>query len=494
MSAVPFKVFPSNERLPGAFFELDNSQANTSQANQRALIIGQITAAGIAVPNMPIISGGQGDANVQGGVNSMLALMTAAYRLNDGFGEVWYLPLADASGATAAAGTITFTQAPTANGTISLYIAGQVVSVPVTPSMTVAQIATAVAAAITSVSTMPVTAAAAAGVVTLTAINKGLCGNDIDIRFNYYGTKNSEATPVGLAYTIVPMAGGATNPTLTTALGNLGSMTFDFIATPYNDATSLDAVKQLLNDQTGRWSWLSQTYGGSLGANRGTFAAQTTLGLTRNNQHETILGFYDSPTPNWIWAAALTGACAVSLKADPGVPLQYLTIAGVLAPPVQSQFLDSQRNTLLFDGISTFLVQQDGTVQIENLITTYQENAAGVADDSYLQVETLFQLMLEIRTLQSMILSKFPRAKLASDTSKPGPNANVIQPSTVRAAVVALYQEREDAGFVQNSDAFAQALVVQKNTVNPNRLDILWPGTPVNQARTFATLMQFRLQ
>jgi phage tail sheath gpL-like len=69
-----------------------------------------------------------------------------------------------------------------------------------------------------------------------------------------------------------------------------------------------------------------------------------------------------------------------------------------------------------------------------------------------------------------------------------------VTPNTIKADVIALYQERTDAGFTQNADTFASTLVVQKNTVNPNRLDILWPGTPVNQMRTFATLVQFRLQ
>lgn len=494
MSTVPFKVVPANLRLPGAYFELDNSQANTAQANQRALIIGQITASGIATPNVPIISGGVGDAATQGGASSMLANMVSAYRLNDSFGEVWYLPLSDAAGAVAATGSIAFTSPPTANGTISLYIAGTVVTVPVTAAQATTSIATAVAAAINAIAAMPVTATAATSTVTLTADNKGLCGNEIDIRFNYYGTANGEVTPTGLAFTITAMAGGATNPTLTTALGNLGNMTFDFIACPYTDATSLAAVQQLLNDQTGRWSWTQQLYGHAFYAYAGTFSSQTTLGLTRNNQHETIMGFYGSPTPSWMWAASLCAQAAVSVRADPGVPLQYLPLQGVLAPPVASQFLPSQRETLLYDGISTFTVQQDGTVQTENVITTYQTNAQGVADDSYLEVETMFQLMLEIRTLQAMLTSKYARCKLADNGSKPAAGSNLVTPNTIKADIIALYQERTDAGFTQNAAAFASALVVQKNTVNPNRVDILWPGTPVNQMRTFATLVQFRLQ
>lgn len=494
MSTIPFKVVPAGLRLPGSYFELDNSQANTAQGNQRALIIGQITAAGVATPNVPVISGGIGDANLQGGASSMLANMLAAYRLNDSFGEVWYLPLADASGATAATGSIAFTGVPTANGTIALYIAGQVVSIPVTSSMTTAQIATAVSAAINLLPAMPVTATVSTSTVTLTADNKGLCGNEIDIRLNYYGTAGGEATPAGLAYTITPMASGATNPTLTTALGNLGNMTFDFIASPYTDSASLAAVQQFLNDQTGRWSWLQQLYGHSFGAYAGTFASQTTLGLARNNQHETILGFYGSPTPSWLWAAALCGQAAVSVRADPGVPLQSMPLLGVLAPPNQSQFLPNQRETLLYDGISTFTVQQDGTVMTENIITTYQTNAQGVPDNSYLEVETMFQLMLEIRTLQSMLSSKYARCKLADNNTRPAANSGLVTPNLIKADIIALYQERTDDGFTQNADAFASAVVVNKNTVNPNRVDILWPGTPVNQMRTFATLVQFRLQ
>lgn len=494
MSTIPFRVIPAGLRLPGSFFELDNSQANTAQANQRALIIGQITSAGIAAPNMPLISGGIGDANLQGGTSSMLANMLAAYRLNDSFGEVWYLPLADAAGAVAATGSIAFTAAPSSNGTISLYIAGQIVTVPVTAAQATSAIATAVAAAINALPAMPVTATVTTSTVTLTADNKGLCGNEIDVRFNYYGTAGGEATPAGLTYTITAMSGGATNPTLTTALGNLGNMTFDFIASPYTDTASLAAVQQFLNDQTGRWSPLSQLYGHAFGAYAGTFSSLTTFGLTRNNQHESVMGFFGSPTPSWLWAASLCAQTAVSVRADPGIPLQSLPLLGVLAPPIQSQFLDNQRETLLYDGISTFTVQADGTVMTENIITTYQTNAQGVADDSYLEVETMFQLMLEIRTLQAMLSSKYARCKLADNGSRPAANSGLVTPNIIAADIRALYGERVDAGFVQNADAFNTALVVQKNTVNPNRVDILWPGTPVNQMRTFGVLVQFRLQ
>lgn len=490
---IPFKQIPQNLRVPLFYAELDNSRANTSQQNQRALIIGQITASGVATPNVPIISQGASDAITQGGVNSMLALMTAAYRANDTFGEVWYLPLADAGGAVAATGSIAFTAAPTANGTISLYIAGQLVTVPVTSSMTTANVATAVSAAINAIAAMPVTASVTTNTVTLTADNKGLAGNDIDIRVNYYGASAGEVTPTGLAFTITAMASGATNPTLTTALGNLLDMPFDFIVSPYTDTASLTALQSFLNDSTGRWSWQQQVYGHVFMAYRGTFATQTTFGVTRNNQHETVMGFNDSPTPSWLWAASLAGAAAVSLRADPALPLQTVQIQGVMAPPLQSRFNLSQRNTLLFDGISTFTVAQDGTVAIENLITTYQLNGFGQPDNSYLEVETLFTLAFLLRDYASLVTSKYARVKLAADGPRFAPGSNIVTPSVIKADIVARYQEQEFNGYVQNSKAFAQALIVEQNAQNPNRIDVLWPGTLIDQLRIFALLGQFRL-
>ncbi|MCA8260812.1 phage tail sheath subtilisin-like domain-containing protein [Burkholderia multivorans] len=489
---VPFKQIPQNIRTPLFFAEIDNSRANTAVTNQRALLIGPMTT-GAAAANIPLLSAGTGDANNQFGANSVLALMTSTYRQNDQFGELWCLPVADASGAVAATGTIAFTAGPTANGTISLYIADQLVSVPVTQGMTTAQIATAVAAAINLIPSMPVTAAAATNTVTLTAANKGLVGNDIDIRFNKQGAAGGEVLPTGLTATITAMAGGATNPSLTTALGNLLDMPFDFIACAFTDTASMDAIKEFLNDSTGRWSWQQQVFGHAFYAYRGTWANLTTFGTARNNQHETVMGFNDSPTPAWQWAAAVAAVTAISVRADPGIPMQTVALTGVSAPPLQSRFNLSQRNTLLYDGISTFTVANDGTIAIENLITTYQTNAFGQPDNSYLEIETMFLLAYVLRRLRTVVTSKYARKKLAADGTRFAPGSAIVTPKIIKADQIAEYRQMEYEGYVQGSDIFAQALIVEQNASNPNRVDVLWPGTLINQLRIFALLAQFRL-
>lgn len=491
---IPFKSLPSNIRVPLFYAEVDNSQANSATATQRSLIIGQMASAGSGVANVPVISQGLGDAQSVGGPNSMLAGMLAKYRLADTLGEVWYLPLADAVGSVAAVGSITFTAAASANGVLSFYLGDVRYQLPVLTTQTVAQIAMALTALINSDATCPFAAAAEGGAVTLTAVNKGPCGNGYILQTNYQGTLGGEATPAGLAFTIVQPTGGIGAPDLTTALANLGSHSFDFIACPYTDTTSLNALKALLNASTGRWSWSEQLYGGVFASADGTLGALTTLGAIRNNPYESILGFHNCPTPAHLRAAVYCGAAAASLKIDPALPLQTVVLPGILPPPLASRFALTDRNTLLYTGISTFDVAADGTVSIENAISTYQQNSFGDADNSYLEIETLYTLAYVLRNLRSVVTSKFARVKLAADGTRFAAGSAIVTPSVIRTAIINQARALESAGFLQNVEQFKRELVVEQNKTNPNRVDVLYPPTLVAQLRIFAVLAQFRLQ
>lgn len=496
--SLAFRNIPAGLRVPLFYAEVDPTRANTAQPTQRTLLIGQITSGGDATVNVPVISQGEADAKARGGVGSQLALMTAAYRANDPFGEVWYLPLADHGSGVAATGTVAFSGTSTAVGVLSLYIAGLLVSTSLASGTTAAQAATALAAAVNAATDLPVTASVSTTTVTLTAKNKGLCGNDIDVRLNYRGTAGGEATPAGLTPTITAMANGAQNPLLTTGLAALGDQAFDVIVSPFTDATSIAALTAFLNDTTGRWSWQTQVYGHTFMAYRGNFGAQTTFGTGLNDQHATALGVYDSPLQPCMWAAGMAAAAAVSLRADPGLPLQTLQIAPptgwVMAPPVASRFSLSQRNTLLYDGISTFTVDTDGTCRIENLITTYQRNAQSQPDNSYLQVETLFLLMYVLRQLRTVVTTKYGRTKLAADGTRFADGSNIVTPAIIRADLIAQYREMEFGGYVQQSDTFAAGLLVSQNADNPSRVDVLYDPVLIQGLRIFALLAQFRLQ
>ncbi|CNL60770.1 phage tail sheath subtilisin-like domain-containing protein [Yersinia proxima] len=491
---IPFTHIPSNLRTPLFFAEFDNSQANTATTTQRTLIIGQMLNSGTLPADVPVLVSSVATVAGQCGAGSMLHGQMAAYLANDIAGEIYILPLADTEAMVAATGKITVTTQASATGVISLYIAGIRVQVAVVATDEVATVATALTAVINTTTSLPVTAAAVDAVITLTAKNKGAHGNTIDLRLNYLGSAGGETTPDSLVLAFTPMAGGAGAPELDDALANLQDRTFDFIINPYTDTASLNKIKEFLSDNTGRWSYAEQLYGHSFVAQSGTYGQLTAAGELRNDQHASLLGVNGSPTPSYIWSAAYVGAIAQSLRNDPGRPLQTLVISGVLAPPLASRFTLTERNNLLHSGISTVTVADDGTVQVENIITTYQKNKYGAEDDSYLQIETLFLLMFVTRFLRTQVTSKFARMKLAADGTRFAPGSAIITPNVIRAELIAQYQTLEFNGYVQDAKGFAKGLIVEKSASNPNRVDVLWTGVLINQLRIFAVLNQFRLQ
>jgi phage tail sheath gpL-like len=493
MPAVPFQNVPSTLRSPLFYAEVNNSAANTAQSPKRALIIAQKTTSGQATANQPAVAVANNGV-FQGGAGSQLDLMIQAYRQNDNFGELWVLPLADDGSATAAAGAFVFTGPATAGGTLYAYVGDVLITVAVTSGMTATQAATALFNAINANTSLPVVATnAVAGTTAITAKNGGAVGNDIQLGFNLLGYPGGQAMPAGLTVAITPMAAGAVNPTLTTGLANLGDQPFDFIITPYTDSTSLAAIAAFLNDTVGRWSWDSQVYGHHFTAYRGTYSANTTLGTGLNDQHLTVMGVSGSASPMMKWAAAIGAQVAVSVRADPAQPLQTLVLNGLMAPPVASRFTLSQREALLYDGISTFTVNQAGAISISRLITTYQQNAFSQPDNSYLAVETMMTLVEVLRAMAIAVTSKFSRSKLAADGTRFAPGSNIVTPSIIAAFIVATYRQLEYNGLVQGSDIFAANLIVVQNASNPNRVDVLWPAILIDQLNVFALLAQFRL-
>ena len=491
---VPFSRVPNNLRAPLFYVEFDNSMANSATATQRSLIIGQMLTGAAAQNAIPERISSASQAAERFGSGSVLHGMVKAYFSNDIAGEVWVLPHVDTESMTSATGSIKVNSAPNMTGVISLYIGGIRVQLTVVATDKVDAIATSLASAINRYSEMPVTATAESDTLTITAKNKGALGNSINIQMNYRGVMGGETTPSGLELLITDMKGGSGAPDLLDGLSNLNDRSFDFIVNPYSDTASLDAMKDFLSDNGGRWGWDQQLYGHSFSAISGTYGQLADFGEKRNDQHGSLLGVPVSPSPIYLWSSAYVGAIAQSLRNDPGRPLQTLQINGVLAPDTTQQLSLIERNNLLHSGISTFTVDDDGTVRVENIITTYQKNAYGDNDDSYLQVETLFLLMFVSRFMRTQITSKFGRMKLANDGTRFASGAAIVTPNIVRAELIAQYKSLEFNGYVQDSDAFIKGLLVERNSQNPNRLDVLWTGTLINQLRVFALLNQFRLQ
>ena len=239
--------YPANNLVPGVYFNVSPSGANTATQPQRGLIIGQKRFAGAYQQNQPILMVAKNDVYAGGnGPNAMISRMFDRYRMSDPTGEVWGLPLSDDAAATATVVTLTVTGTATAAGSLSFMIGGQ----PVNVGVNVGDLNTAIAANINAtanaVAALPATATVATNVVTLTADNQGQAAGDLDVRLNYYGSAGNQSTPAGVMVAIATTAGtGNPSTGLATALSNLGNKTFDFIVCPYTDTASLNLIDSL---------------------------------------------------------------------------------------------------------------------------------------------------------------------------------------------------------------------------------------------------------
>lgn len=488
--AISFNEVPANVRTPFVFVEIDNTRANQGPAQlpYKALIIGQRLAGGAQAADTYERITSAAQAATKGGEGSMLHKQAQAWFNNNTTTEVYLGALDDDGAGVAATGTIQFTGTATAAGTLYLYLGGERLTVGVSVGDTADDIATAVAAAITAETGLPVTASATTDTVTLTFRHKGEVGNSFDIRFNYF---DGEATPAGVTHAITAMASGTSNPDMSNLLAALGDEWFNIIALPYTDSNSLTDLEAELADRFGP---LRMIDGVAFTATADTLSGAGTLGDSRNSPHVSIMATNDSPTPVYEYAAAVAAVAAFHGELDPARPFQTLELEGVRAPAEGDRWTQQERNTLLYDNISTSRVAAGGSVVIERLVTTYSENNAGASDDSYLDVNTLLTLMYLRYDFRNYILSKYPRHKLANDGVRVGPGQAIITPKVGKAEAIVKFRQWEELGLVEGIDQFKTDLIVERNATDPNRLDFLLSPDLINQFRVSGVQIAFLLQ
>lgn len=487
-----FDSIPSNLRVPFVAAEIDNSRASQGPAllAYRGLIIGQMTASGTGTADTLQRVTSANDVATLAGRGSLLHRQAMAWFHANKFTELWIGLLADAVAGAAAAGSILFAGTATADGTVSLYVGGELVEVPVATGDAAADVATALAALLPSASDHMVTGAVnvtTAEQVDITCRHKGEVGNGIDLRVNY---ADGEALPAGITATITAMTGGTTNPTLTNLIAAMGDTWFQVIAHPYTDATSLTALENELADRFGP---LRMIDGVAITAKDDTLANLATLGEGRNSGHSVIAGTYKSPTPAFEVAANLAAVVAYYGADDPARPFQTLPLSWCKAPAESDRFTLQERNQLLYDGIATIRTASDGTVQIDRLITTYQTNTSGAADTSFLDLTTMLTLLYLRYSWRTLVSTKYPRHKLASDGTQIGAGQAVVTPKLMKAQAVLWFEEMEELGLVEDADQFKQDVVVERNAQDTNRLDVLLPPNIINKLIVTATKLEFLL-
>ncbi|EGA9622704.1 phage tail sheath subtilisin-like domain-containing protein [Salmonella enterica] len=497
-----FNEIQSDNRISLAQIEFDNSMAvvGTPAQHQTVLMFGQANlkdgkADGTGQLDTPVRITRDAQAVSLFGRGSMLAWMVKEFIAINPDTELYVIAQGAGTG-NADAGSLTLSGTATGDGVLSVYVGGRRYQVAVAGGQKGKALADRLAALINADRDAPFTAVSAApagadvgadaSVVSLTARFISECAAH-DIRLNYY---DGETTPDGLTVVITSPAAKAANPDITRSVANMGERQYNYVVMPYKDQANLNVLSaELLK----RWGPVKMSDGAVWMAHTGTQGEITAFGESRNDFLFTCSAVPKAPEPDYIWAASVCATCAPSLSTDPARPLQTLAVSSRLAPQSADRLTREERNLLLHGGIATVTVAAGDVVQIERQVTMYRVNKYGDVDPSYLDIETIYTLSYLRYSLRTFVTQRFPRHKLADDDTPVAPGQPIVTPKIMSLQLIALGEEWVDQGLVENLDTFRKNLLVERNTSNRNRLDVLCTPDLVNQFRFFAAQIRFIL-
>lgn len=399
---ISFDKIPSGTRKPGVYAEFNTKLAvrNLPGNRQRTLIIGQKTAAGALAPLTLTDLFSDVEAAVACGYGSQVHRMVRSALVANPYANISVVALDDVVAGTLASFPVTVAGAPTAAGIFALCLNDTLVQVNVAVTDTPTTVAAAFVAAITALPNLPFTAANAAGVITITAKNKGTVANGFKVA--------ASGVAAGMTFVAGAPVVGATDPDITAALTAAFLGGHDQIVIPYLDTPNLTALRTHL-DNVGNYAEKRWALG--FIASNGTLAAATTLSAGINHGWMNHAWCRKTTTSPMEMAAAY--ATTIAATEDPAMPFDYAAVRGIAPPLVADRTSRTEEESALYNGITPLNVGPGETVQIVRAVTTYVLNAAGVADPSLLDITTPRTLKYVAKAFVEDRARRYSRTKIS---------------------------------------------------------------------------------
>jgi len=449
-----------NLNIPFVYAELVKSPQLTGTIKQEytALIFGQKTSSGTAVTETVLDVFSENEAKSLFGANSMLAHAIGRYYDINKSVKLKVIALDDLVAGVQATGSVALTGTATSNGTYAFYINGNSYRIPVVIGDTASDIATLLAATVNEDTTEQVTAVAATGTVTFTAVHKGTYGNELKLRLNY----NSDDSIIqGISSTIVAMNGGTGNPDLDNVLTILEDTQFNLIAQPYTDNSSLVAIDTALTDNFKATEMLDGFC--IVGAND-TVTNLTTKSDAINSAFITILDNYSVFATGFEQAAGAIAKIGDEAQSNPGGGFLNFDLDGFLPLP---QRIRTERNSLAGGGIATYRVV-GSTVLFDRTVTTLQKDSNNISidiDDRDLRV---FLTISYVRYTFVVRMSQFQNYKVGGDNDLFGAGTLVMTPNLYKQNLIINYTQLITDAVCEDLSSFEDSLIVERagNRIN----------------------------
>ena len=456
---INFEKIPASTRKPGVYAEWNTKLAvrNLPTNRQRVLLIAQHTTNLGAVSDLTDVYSAAEVAE-RYGAGSQAHLMADAAIKAYANAALSIITLADHSAGVAASGKITITGNATTQGVLRVGIGNaDVLMVPVAAGDSADTVGKAVKAAIAAQPGLPVSAAEAAGVVTITAKNKGAEGNAIRLL--------AACTAAGISTTVTAMANGLVNPDIAAALNAVVAEGHHIIACGINDETNLLKLRAHLDTVASPMEkrWAIGVYGQT-----GTLAQATTLAGRLNHGH--IVSAWYRGTPSLPCELTAAFAAVMASEEDPARPLNTLALNSIGVCESKDKTMRTEQENALYNGVTPIETSPAGTqAQIVRAITTYTKTANGTADESLLDVTTVRTLIYVSRACVDRIALRFPRDKLSDRT-----------PPRVRSELIDVLMRCEELEILERVEENLPKLIVERDLQNTGMLNCRIPSDVVN--------------
>ncbi len=382
---------------------------------RKILIVGTFDPAKVSVvPDEPVQIFSAGDAGDKFGFGFMIHRL--AQKVFDGSRGIICFVIPQEEVGAQAAGSITFTVTTAQNGTVSLYIANDLVTFDVLAGQTDAAIAAAAIVAINADNDLPVTALIDGGddtKVNITAKSEGLFwGNNISLAFNLRG----EELPTGVSALIVAMATGSGTPDIATALDGLGTgdganslFITDAVHGYGQVAAVLDAIRTYIgagNGKIGLWAELVHKpftfLDGDVVPDVAGLTALLALGNGRKDDRSSgVLSVPDSKSHPSEIAALAVGEKARVNNNRAEESYSDIVLSGIHTGDIANRWTDqyNNRDAAVKAGISPSFVKNNAVV-LQNLVTFYHP-------DSVPQDSNGYRSMRNISVVQNILQNIF---------------------------------------------------------------------------------------
>lgn len=457
MSAIslPTEIITSDKtpRVAVAFDKTSGAK-QTSPTAQYVLLVGQMAASGATVAaNTPTVLTREDDAAGFFGAGCILDYAARAAFLANPFVILSAVAVADSG--VKAAGTVTFA----GNAGISTIYRLRIAGVEYAPNITLADTPTiqgaSLVAAIMADPNCPCTAAAAAGVVTITAKNGGTVGNGIAL----VGAYDAPVAQVVSTATLsgATLAAGTGAASIAAALASATGSRYHKIAILLDDSASAAAASSSVNSEGDAEHAHGEVFVQALNA---ALSAQTTLALATNAARGVQVAI--SGSESWSVAICAATASAMSREEVATRPYNTMPINGIKAPPIATRWIRTETRALLDNGVTPLVVVPGEVVTILRAVVTGVKNAAGNFDYSTLDVTKIQGFDFFRDNIILMFNTNYPKARWADSDPDGLLPPDVATPEKVTADLINVARDMEALGIVQNVDALKAQFIVNK--------------------------------